>query len=111
MPRNMQDTAWMSETKVEAMNQSAPVGLSAAYPWLVARDEVEQQTLEVSGEVKAWMARRDVKQEALAKALGMTQPSLSMRLRGRTRWTIQDLVIVSKTLDVPVSVLLEPLDR
>ena len=72
---------------------------------------MEQQTLEVSGEVKAWMARRDVKQEALAKALGMTQPSLSMRLRGRTRWTIQDLVIVSKTLDVPVSVLLESLDR
>ena len=72
---------------------------------------MEQQTLEVSGEVKAWMARRDVKQEALAKALGMTQPSLSMRLRGRTRWTIQDLVIVSNTLDVPVSVLLEPLDR
>ena len=72
---------------------------------------MEQQTLEVSGEVKAWMASRDVRQEALAKALGMTQPSLSMRLRGRTRWTIQDLVIVSKTLDVPVSVLLEPLDR
>ena len=88
-----------------------PRRASAAYPWLVARDEVEQQTLEVSGEVKAWMARRDVKQEALAKALGMTQPSLSMRLRGRTRWTIQDLVIVSKTLDVPISVLLEPLDR
>ena len=71
---------------------------------------MEQQTLEVSGEVRAWMARRDVKQEALAKALGMTQPSLSMRLRGRTRWTIQDLVIVSKTLDVPVSVLLAPLE-
>ena len=72
---------------------------------------MEQQTLEVSGEVRAWMARRDVKQAALAKALGMTQPSLSMRLRGRTRWTIQDLVIVSKTLDVPVSVLLAPLER
>ena len=86
-------------------------GLGSAYPWLVARDAVEQQTLQVSGEVKAWMARRDVKQEALAKALGMTQPSLSMRLRGRTRWTIQDLVIVSKTLDVPVSVLLEALGR
>ena len=72
---------------------------------------MEQQTLDVSGEVRAWMARRDVKQESLAKALGMTQPSLSMRLRGRTRWTIQDLVIVSKTLDVPVSVLLAPLER
>ena len=72
---------------------------------------MEQPTLEVSGEVRAWMARRDVKQETLAKALGMTQPSLSMRLRGRTRWTIQDLVIVSKALDVPVSVLLAPLER
>jgi predicted XRE-type DNA-binding protein len=105
-----QAKAWICETKVEAMNQSA-CGTVAAYPWLVARDEVEQQTLEVSGEVKAWMARRNVKQEALATALGITQPSLSMRLRGRTRWTIQDLVIVSKTLDVPVSVLLAPLER
>jgi len=84
--------------------------LPPVYPWLVARDEVEQQTLEVSGEVRAWMARRDMKQGALANALGMTQPSLSMRLRGRTRWTIQDLVIVSKTLDVPISVLLSPLE-
>ena len=100
----------MSETKVQAMNQSA-AWAGSAYPCPVARDEVGQQTLQVSGEVKAWMARRDVKQAALAKALGMTQPSLSMRLRGRTRWTIQDLVIVSKTLDVPVSVLLEPLER
>ena len=106
----MHDRVWMSETKVQAMNQSA-AWAGSAYPWPVARDEVEQQTLQVSGEVKAWMARRDVKQAALAKALGMTQPSLSMRLRGRTRWTIQDLVIVSKTLDVPVSVLLEPLER
>src|ERR1035438_4898828 len=83
----------------------APARPVPAYPWLVARDEVEQQTLEVSGEVKAWMARRNVKQEALATALGIAQPSLSMRLRGRTRWTIQDLVVVSQTLDVPVSVL------
>src|SRR5664280_2186814 len=110
MHGSTQPKAWICETKAEAMNQSA-CGPPSAYPWLVARDEVEQQTLDVSGEVKAWMARRDVRQEALAKALGMTQPSLSMRLRGRTRWTIQDLVIVSKTLDVPVSVLLEPLDR
>lgn len=72
---------------------------------------MEQETLVVSGEVRAWMARRDLKQEALAKALGITQPSLSMRLRGRTRWTIQDLVVVSKTLDVPISVLLAPLER
>jgi transcriptional regulator with XRE-family HTH domain len=77
----------------------------------VARDEVEELTLLVSREVRAWMARRDVKQEALAKALGITQPSLSMRLRGRTRWTVQDLATVSRFLDVPVSELLSTLDR
>src|ERR1035437_7594309 len=110
MHRSTQAQAWISQIKAEAMNQSA-CGPVAAYPWLVARDEVEQQTLEVSGEVKAWMARRNVKQGTLSTALGITQPSLSMRLRGRTRWTIQDLVIVSKTLDVPVSVLLAPLER
>ena len=107
----MQDKAWIPEDQGSGNEAKRPCGLSAPYPWVVARDQVEQQTLEVSGEVRAWMARRDVKQEALAKALGMTQPSLSMRLRGRTRWTIQDLVIVSKTLDVPVSVLLAPLER
>lgn len=80
-----------------------------AYPWRVARDEVEELTLLVSREVKAWMARRDVKQDALAKALGITQPSLSMRLRGRTRWTVQDLATVSSVLDVPVSELLSTL--
>lgn len=80
-----------------------------AYPWPVARDEVEELTLLVSREVRAWMARRDVKQEALAKALGITQPSLSMRLRGRTRWTVQDLATVSRVLDVPVSELLSTL--
>jgi transcriptional regulator with XRE-family HTH domain len=77
----------------------------------VPRDEVEDLTLLVSREVRAWMARRDVKQEALAKALGITQPSLSMRLRGRTRWTVQDLATVSEVLDVPVSELLSTLDR
>src|ERR1035437_1902834 len=110
MHRSAQAKAWICETKAEAMNQSA-CGPVAAYPWLVARAGVEHEPLEVSGGVKAGMARRNVKQEALATALGITQPSLSMRLRGRTRWTIQDLVVVSKTLDVPVSVLLAPLER
>lgn len=88
-----------------------PLSPLTPYPWRVARDEVEELTLLVSREVRAWMARRDVKQEALATALGITQPSLSMRLRGRTRWTVQDLATVSRVLDVPVSELLSTLDR
>ena len=86
-----------------------PLSPLTPYPWRVARDEVEELTLLVSREVRAWMARRDVKQEALATALGITQPSLSMRLRGRTRWTVQDLATVSRVLDVPVAELLSTL--
>jgi transcriptional regulator with XRE-family HTH domain len=77
----------------------------------VAGDEVDELTLRVSGEVRAWMARRGVKQQEIAARLGITQPSLSMRLRGRTRWTINDLVIVAETLNVPVSVLLTSPDE
>ena len=77
----------------------------------VAGNEVDELTLRVSGEVRAWMARRGVKQQELADRLGITQPSLSMRLRGRTRWTINDLAIVAETLKVPVSVLLTSPDE
>ena len=77
----------------------------------MAGNEVDELTLRVSGEVRAWMARRGVKQQDLADRLGITQPSLSMRLRGRTRWTINDLVIVAETLKVPVSVLLTSPDE
>ena len=77
----------------------------------MAGNEVDELTLRVSGEVRAWMARRGVKQQELADRLGITQPSLSMRLRGRTRWTINDLVIVAETLKVPVSVLLTSPDE
>ena len=72
---------------------------------------MDELTLRVSGEVRAWMARRGVKQQDLAVRLGITQPSLSMRLRGRTRWTINDLVIVAETLSIPVSVLLTSPDE
>jgi transcriptional regulator with XRE-family HTH domain len=77
----------------------------------VAGNDVDELTLRVSGEVRAWMARRGVKQQEIADRLGITQPSLSMRLRGRTRWTINDLVIVAETLKVPVSVLLTSPDE
>ena len=77
----------------------------------VAGNDVNDLTLRVSGEVRAWMARRGVRQQDLAERLGITQPSLSSRLRGRTRWTINDLVVVAETLNVPVSVLLTPPDE
>jgi transcriptional regulator with XRE-family HTH domain len=55
--------------------------------------------------VRAWMARRGVRQEMLAAQMGLSRSSLSNRLRGRTGWTIND---VSEALDVAVSTLLAP---
>ena len=62
----------------------------------------------MAAEVRAWMARRGVRQETLATQMGLSQSALSMRLRGRTRWTINDLAAVSEALDVPVATLLAP---
>ena len=54
------------------------------------------------------MARRGVCQETLAAQMGLSWSALSNRLRGRTRWTINDLAAVSEALDVAVSTLLAP---
>lgn len=69
---------------------------------------MDELSLRVAAEVRAWMARRGVRQETLATQMGLSQSALSMRLRGRTRWTINDLAAVSEALDVPVATLLAP---
>lgn len=69
---------------------------------------MDELSRRVAAEVRAWMARRDVRQETLAAAMGLSQSALSMRLRGRTRWTINDLAAVSEALDVPMATLLAP---
>ena len=48
-----------------------------------------QQT--VSRAVQEWMTSRGVTQETLALALGVRQQSLSSKLRGRRRWSLDDL--------------------
>ena len=69
---------------------------------------MDELSLRVAAEVRAWMARRGVRQETLAAQMGLSQSALSMRLRGRTRWTINDLAAVSEALDVPMATLLAP---
>ena len=69
---------------------------------------MDELSLRVAAEVRAWMARRGVRQETLAIQMGLSQSALSMRLRGRTRWTINDLAAVSEALDVQMATLLAP---
>jgi transcriptional regulator with XRE-family HTH domain len=77
----------------------------------MAETDVDALSLQVAHEVRAWMIRRNVRQETLANALGISQSAMSMRLRGRTRWTVNDLAAAASALEVPMSVLLTPPDE
>ena len=72
---------------------------------------MDELSLKGAAEVRVWMARRGVRQETLAVQMGLSQSALSMRLRGRTRWTINDLAAVSEALDVSMATLLAPPPR
>lgn len=52
------------------------------------------------------MARRDVTQQQLAERIGMAQQSLSRRLRGETRFSIDELQLIADVLDVAITDLL-----
>lgn len=56
--------------------------------------------------VRAEMARRGVSQVKLAAALGLSQPSVSARLRGITPFDVDELHAVAAFLGVPLSALL-----
>lgn len=56
--------------------------------------------------VRAEMARRGVSQAKLAAALGLSQPSISARLRGVTPFDVDELHAVADFLDVSAASLL-----
>lgn len=56
--------------------------------------------------IRAEMARRGISQTTLAAAVGMSQFSISSRIRGVTAWTLDELVAVADALDVPLEVIL-----
>lgn len=60
----------------------------------------------VAAEVRAEMGRQQVTQVTLARRIGMSQQSLSERLRGKTPFTTDDLEKVSGALGVHPAVLL-----
>lgn len=66
----------------------------------------EAPTVVTGANIKAEMARRGVKQAALAAALGLSQPQVSARLRGVVPFNVNELLAVAAFLDVPVATLL-----
>lgn len=52
------------------------------------------------------MARRSVRQIALAKHLGLSQAAVSRRLNGETEFSVAELLSVAALLDVPAASLL-----
>lgn len=63
----------------------------------------ENLTLRTAAEVKAEMARQDVKQRVVAGWLGISQTQVSARLRGRIAFNTDELGLIAQHLDVPVT--------
>jgi transcriptional regulator with XRE-family HTH domain len=57
--------------------------------------------------VRGEMARKGFTQTRVASALGVSQASVSARLRGVTPFSIDELVTLAQVLDVPLDRLLE----
>jgi predicted transcriptional regulator len=52
------------------------------------------------------MARRKVPQREIADSLGMSQAAVSKRLAGVVPWDVNELDVVARVLEVPVTTLL-----
>ena len=63
-------------------------------------------TAAVSEEIRAQLARRRHTQGELAEALGISQPQVSARLHGRIAWSVDEVAVVARWLDVPMSALI-----
>lgn len=56
--------------------------------------------------IRAEMARKGLTQRDLAALLGLSQPTVSARMRGRTEFTVSELRAIASWLNVPASYLL-----
>lgn len=61
----------------------------------------------VGANVRAEMARRNVRQGVVAKALGMSQPSVSARLSGAIPLDVDELRIIADLLGVSLCSLFD----
>lgn len=62
----------------------------------------------VTTAVRMLMAAQRLKQSDLAAALGISQPSVSAKLAGRARWSVDDLDKLASTFGVALADLVSP---
>lgn len=58
---------------------------------------------QVAAEVRAEMARQNISQETLSRAMNMNQATLSRRLNGRLPFTTDELAAAAHALGCPVN--------
>ena len=69
-------------------------------------DLEREANLKVSNEVRAWLARRGVKQFTVAELLGIGQSAISKRLRGVLPFSAAELMLIANALDISLAELL-----
>lgn len=60
----------------------------------------------IRGEIKAECARRDISQRGVAALLGLSQPAVSDRWRGRTPWSLNEIERLESVLGLDRGALL-----
>lgn len=72
-------------------------------------DPVETETLansRVSNEVRSWLGRTQRTQRDLAGYLGISPTSLTFRMKGKTPWSITELMKVASWFEISLAQLL-----
>lgn len=59
----------------------------------------------INEKVGAWLLISGHNQEILARKLGITRPTLSSRLKGDSKWTWDEVIIIAKTTDCSLNYL------
>lgn len=65
----------------------------------------------VAAEVRASMARLNVRPSQILESLDMRQPTFSRKYNGEVPFTLPELIRISRILDVPLAEIVKPADR
>lgn len=69
-------------------------------------DSERAANLKISAEVRAWMARLEVRQSWLGDVLGLSQSVVSKRLRGLLPFTGPELLLIASAMSISLGELL-----
>jgi len=65
----------------------------------------------VAGEIRAVIARKQVRLDDLSVATGIAKSTLSTKLRGHSEFSVTELIDIAMALDVPAADFLPDLER